>query len=165
MTLAVLFRGSLQKGFDLWFPVLKTKGTLSSMKLTWRWADLRLSLSLLWIQDQSWWSCWFSSHRTSERPLPVLSHAHCLLSPHPPHPVLKRLAPQAALKLFVTQIHCKCLSHSKEAEKATTDMTTNQPNANQRGKTAEIFEGLGLTQTGFTVCVPSCSLMPQTSWF
>lgn len=141
------------------------------MKLTWRWADLRLSLSLLRIQDQPGWSCWFSSHRTSERPLPVLSHITCCLPPvspnspppAPPHPVLKQLAPQPALKLFVTQIHGKCLSHSKEAEKPTTGTTTNQPNANQRGKTAEIFEGLGLTQTGFTICVPSCSLMPQTS--
>lgn len=37
-------------------------------------------------------------------------------------------------------------------------MATNQPKANQTGKSAEIFEGLGLTQTGFIICFPQCSL-------
>ena len=78
-------------------------------------------------------------------------------------PVPTMLKSGISLKLFVMQIHCKCLSRSKEAEKPTTDRAANQPNASQMGKTAEMFEGLGLTQTGFTICFPSCSLMPQTS--
>lgn len=56
------------------------------------------------------------------------------------------------------QIHHKRSQPQESSRKPTTDRATNQLKANHTGKSAETFDALGWTQTGFTVRFPQCSL-------